>query len=99
MIYELNLLAGKMLILQHQLIEILKISPRHIVENLRLDYCEKIRERWNSSILRSVIPTPDFAMPSEDSIGETHKQLAKNKRANDTGFEGQQMMEIGLGLG
>jgi hypothetical protein len=89
MIYEINLLAGKMLILQHQLIELLKVAPRYVVENLRLDYLEKMRERWNSSILRSVIPTPDFAMPSEDAIGETHKKLAKNKRANDTGIEGQ----------
>jgi hypothetical protein len=46
-----------------------------------------------------VIPTPDFAMPSEDSIGDTHKKIAKNKRANDTGFEGQQMMDGGPGSG
>jgi hypothetical protein len=45
MIFEINLMAGKMLILQHQIIEVMKISPRHIVENLNVDYKEKIREK------------------------------------------------------
>ena len=87
MIFEINLLAGKMLILQHQLIEVLKISPRHIVENLHVEYREKIRERWNGCILRSVIPTQDFAIPSEESIGDTHKRIAKTKRATENGID------------
>ena len=61
MLFEINLVAGKMLIMQHQLIEVLKISPRHIVENLAVDYRDKISERWSSGILRSVVPTHDFA--------------------------------------
>ena len=32
MIFEINLLAGKMLILQHKLIEVIKICPRFITE-------------------------------------------------------------------
>jgi hypothetical protein len=87
MIFEINLMAGKMLILQHQIIEVMKISPRHIVENLNVDYKEKIREKWNASILRSVIPTSDFSLPSEENIIETHKKLAKNKRADNNGFD------------
>jgi hypothetical protein len=55
MLFEINLVAGKMLILQHQLIEVIKISPRHIVENLALEHRIKIRERWNQSIMRTVI--------------------------------------------
>ncbi len=89
MIFEINLMAGKMLILQHQLIELMKLSPRHIVENLNLEYRQKIRERWNASILRNVIPTADYALPSEENIGDTHKKLAKTKRATDIGFDGQ----------
>jgi len=64
-----------------------------VVENLRVEYSEKMRERWNGSILRSVIPTEDFAMPSEDNIGDTHKKIAKNKRANDTGLDNQNLMD------
>lgn len=97
MIFEINLLAGKMLILQHKLIEVIKISPRHIVENLHVEYKDKIRERWNASILRNVIPTRDFALPSEENVGDTHKKMAKTKRATDHGFEGQMIEALGGG--
>lgn len=97
MIFEINLLAGKMLILQHKLIEVIKISPRHIVENLHVEYKDKIRERWNASILRNVIPTRDFALPSEENVGDTHKKMAKTKRATDNGFEGQMIEALGGG--
>lgn len=71
----------------------MKISPRHIVENLHVEYREKLKERWNGSILRNVIPTKDFALPSEENIGDTHKKLAKTKRANDFNInEGQMVM-------
>jgi len=73
----------------------MKISPRHIVENLQVDFRDKIRERWNGSVLRNVIPTADFALPSEENIGDTHKKLAKTKRANENGFDGQMMMGSG----
>lgn len=93
MVFEINLLAGKMLILQHSLIEVLKISPRHIVENLHVDFKDKIRERWNLSVLRHVIPTSDFSLPSEENIGDTHKKLAKTKRQNDNAFDSGGLME------
>lgn len=71
----------------------MKISPRHIVENLHVEYKEKIRERWNNSIFRNVIPTTDFALPSEENIGDTHKKLAKTKRATENGFDGNLMSD------
>lgn len=37
--------------------------------------------------MRSVIPTSDFSIPSEESIGDTHKKLAKTKRANEIGLD------------
>lgn len=83
MIFEINLIAGKLLILQHKLIEVLKLSPRFIVENLYFEYKEKIRERWNGNILRNVIRTRDFSLPSEENLGETHKKMAKSKRTNE----------------
>jgi len=87
MIFEINLVAGKMLILQHQLIEVLKLSPRHVVENLAVDYREKISERWNTSVMRTVIPTKDFAQPSEEALGNTHKKMARAKRANESALD------------
>ena len=38
--------------------------------------------KWGENVFRNVIPTSDFSIPSEENIGETHKKLAKNKRAN-----------------
>jgi hypothetical protein len=80
MIFEINLLAGKMLILHHKLIEVIKISPRYIVEHHHYDFNDKIRSKWGDSIFRTVVPTSDFALPSEENIGETHKKLAKTRR-------------------
>jgi hypothetical protein len=82
MIFEINLLAGKMLILQHKLIEVIKISPRFITEFHHYEYNEKMRMKWGENVFRHINPTSDFSIPSDDNIGETHKKLAKNKRAN-----------------
>lgn len=82
MIFEINLLAGKMLILQHKLIDVLKVSPRFITEYHHFEYKEKMRDKWGESIFRNVVPTIDFSIPSEENIGETHKKFAKSQRAN-----------------
>lgn len=65
MIFEINMLSGKILILQHRLIEVIKVSPRFITEYHHLDFKEKMREKWGESIFREVIPTSDFSIPSE----------------------------------
>jgi hypothetical protein len=82
MIFEINLLAGKMLILQHKLIDVLKVCPRFITEHHHFEYKEKMRDKWGESIFREVVPTSDFSIPSEENIGETHKKFAKTRRAN-----------------
>ncbi len=80
MIFEVNLLAGKMLILQHKLIEVIKISPRFITEHHHYEYNDRMRERWGDSVFRNVVVTSDFSLPSEENIGETHKKCAKTRR-------------------
>lgn len=94
MVFEVNLLAGRLLILQHKLIEVLRASPRHIVENLHAEHRERMREKWNGSILRNVVPTRDFALPSEENIGDTHKKMAKSKRATDSNFEESELLKV-----
>ncbi len=64
------------------LVEIIQINPKFVTELLHAEYEEKIREKWKESIFRHVVPTPDFSLPSEENIGETHKKMAKTKRAN-----------------
>ena len=60
----------------------IKVVPRFITEFHHFEYTEKMRMKWGENVFRNVVPTSDFAMPSEENIGETHKKLAKNKRAN-----------------
>ena len=43
MIFEINLLAGKTLVLRHKLVEVMRLAPRFITDYLCLEYREKIR--------------------------------------------------------
>lgn len=81
MIFEINLLAGKTMVLQHKIIEVMRISPRFITDYLCLEYREKVRNQLNDSIFRNVIDTPHFALASDENIGEAHKLFANTKRA------------------
>jgi hypothetical protein len=80
MIFEVNLLAGKMLILQHKLIEVIKIAPRFLTEHHHYEYNDRMREKWGDSVFRNIVTTSDFSLPSEENIGETHKKCAKTRR-------------------
>lgn len=71
-----------MLILQHKLIDVLKVCPRFITEHHHFEYNEKMRDKWGESVFRNIVPTADFSQPSEENIGETHKKFAKTRRAN-----------------
>jgi hypothetical protein len=39
-----------------------------------------MRDKWGDSVFRNVVVTPDFSLPSEENIGETHKKVAKTRR-------------------
>lgn len=80
MIFEINLLAGKLLILQHKIVELLRICPRFVTEHHHYEYNEKMRERWGDSVFRNIVATPDFALGTDEDIGETHKKCAKTRR-------------------
>jgi len=64
------------------LIEVMRLAPRFISDYLCLEYREKIRNQLNDSIFRNVIDTADFALPSEENIGEAHRLFANTKRAS-----------------
>lgn len=83
MLFEINLLAGQLLILQHKVIEIVKVAPRFVSEYLQCQHEHLAREQWTQCIFREVIPTKNFALLPRDmdhDIGETHKNLARIKR-------------------
>ena len=77
------MLAGQLLILQHKVIEIVKVAPRFVSEYLSIEYEQKTRDQWTQSIFRQVIPTANFALLPEDEdqeIGMTHVNMARIKR-------------------
>lgn len=94
MLFEINLLAGKLLIMQHKLIETLRLSPRFITEHHHFDYRERMRDKWGESVFRNVVPTSDFALPSEENIGETHKKFAKTRRGADVLYQESDSLKV-----
>ena len=39
-----------------------------------------MREYWGEHIYRTIVETEDFALPSEENVGEIHKQIAHQRR-------------------
>jgi hypothetical protein len=44
-----------------------------------------MREYWGEHIYRTIIETKDFAVPSEENVGEIHKQIALKRRNGPNG--------------
>lgn len=79
-IFELNALAGRTLIVYHKLVDIIRAALRFVSEYLQVEFEQKTREHWSESIFRQVSPTSNFALlPSNEhhDIGEEHKNMAK----------------------
>lgn len=81
--------------------ELIKITPRFVLEVLKYDYTKKMKERyklkkkisllifkrWGDNFLRQIIRASDYTIPSSAKLGEKHLQLALKKR-KDIGTEG-----------
>lgn len=39
-----------------------------------------MREYWGEHIYRTIVETRDFSVPSEENVGEIHKQIAAYRR-------------------
>lgn len=66
-----------------------------------MQYEEKMRESWGEHIYRTIIETKDFAFPSEENVGEIHRQIALKRRNGPNGqlisthFEAFNIVEVG----
>ena len=67
------------------MIEIITINPKFVCEFLRMQHEEKMREYWGEHIYRTIIETKGFAIPSEENVGELHKQIANKTRNGPNG--------------
>ena len=73
---DVKTVADQIFGLWNRLIELLTINPKFVTECLRIIYEEKMREYWGEHIYRTIVETRDFAIPSEDNVGEIHRQIA-----------------------
>ncbi|CDW80262.1 serine [Stylonychia lemnae] len=85
LVQDINLVSSQVFQLWHKLIEIITINPKFICEYLRIQYEEKMREVQGEHIYRTIIETKDFAFPSDENVGEIHRQLAYKKRNGPNG--------------
>lgn len=79
---EINFISGELLYLWFKFMELIKITPRFVLEVLKYDYTKKMRERWGDNFLRQIIRASDYTIPSSAKLGEKHLQLALKKRKN-----------------
>ena len=81
LIQDINLVSAQVFQLWHKLVEIVTINPKFVCEYLRILYEERMREVHGEHIYRTIIEAKgDFAIPSEDNVGEIHKAIALKRR-------------------
>ncbi len=57
-------------IVWEQILEVVRIEPKYVLELLKHDYENKVREKWGESIFRHIIDASNFAEPSTEDVNE-----------------------------
>lgn len=70
---DIKLISDQLFTLWVKLINLITVNPKFVAEFLRIVYEEKMREYWGEHIYRTIVETEDFALPSEDNVGEIHR--------------------------
>ncbi len=66
---EVNFIAGQLFELQNNLAKLVIYKPKRIYKLLLSDYQKLLEARYGENILRHVIKTSDYSIPSEDYTG------------------------------
>lgn len=77
---DIKFISDQLFTLWFKLIGVITLNPKFIAEYLRIVYEEKMREYWGEHIYRTIVETEDFALPSEENVGEIHRQIAHQRR-------------------
>ena len=72
-------MSGRVLLLQHKIIEIIRNQPRSFSEYLFNEYEYKMKDKYNEFIFRQVFPTSNFAILPEHR-GEDYQNTARVRR-------------------
>jgi len=79
---DIKFISDQLFSLWFKFINLLTLNPKFVTEFLRIIYEEKMRECWGDHIYRTIVETEDFALPSEENVGEIHRQIAQQRRQN-----------------
>lgn len=80
LINDIKFISDQLFSLWFKFINLLTINPKFVTEFLRILYEEKMREYWGEHIYRTIVEIEDFALPSEENVGEIHRQIAQQRR-------------------
>ena len=70
---DIKFISDQLFSLWFKFINLLTLNPKFVTEFLRILYEEKMREYWGEHIYRTIVETEDFALPSEENVGEIHR--------------------------
>eukprot|EP00347_Sterkiella_histriomuscorum_P011541 403372061 len=79
-VMEINYIAGQLFELSNNLAKLIIYRPKRIYKILSEQYQKQLEERYGENILRHVIKTSDFSIPSEDYTGQLNDTVAKKTR-------------------
>ena len=54
MIEELAMVSNQIRIIFNKIIEAIKIEPKYVLELLKLEHEQRIREKWGESLFRNI---------------------------------------------
>mmetsp|Transcript_10566 Transcript_10566/g.10576 ORF Transcript_10566/g.10576 Transcript_10566/m.10576 type:complete len:208 (-) Transcript_10566:633-1256(-) len=77
---EIQEFAGQMYYLGIQFIDLIKASPKPICAMLQYQFNQKLKDRWGESIFREVKKVEEFALTTDQKIGESHRALSRTLR-------------------
>ena len=66
----------------NRLLECIRIEPKFILEFLKVDYDQKIREKWCENVYRKIIMNQGFTCHTDDDFEEIHNKFIVDRVDN-----------------
>ena len=62
--------------------EVIRIEPKFVLEFLKVDHDQKIREKWWENVYRKIVLTEDFTGHTDESFDSIHKEFLIKRDEN-----------------
>lgn len=85
MLAEFSHIAGRILLLLHKIVEILRTEPRVFTEYLNIEYAKNYRDKHFKNIVLKVVCCSGYALAPDHlgDIQERHRVEAQERRAKN----------------